>query len=205
MKISQVHVQNFRLLKNFKIDLQSDLSLVIGKNNCGKTSFLSLFEKFLIPNDPNKFSFDDFNIELQLDIKKHIQASIEEVPLGIVGIGLRLIISYDENDKLANLSPIMLDLDPDKRTVIIQFEYSLSTENKALLKKDFLEFQHEAEALLQTSLDEQKITGDDRDRILKENKAKKDVLYFLKEFHFNYFKLVVKAIEPGNENNFLDK
>ena len=42
MYLSKITVRNFRLLKNFSIDLEQDLSLVIGKNNSGKTSLLYL-------------------------------------------------------------------------------------------------------------------------------------------------------------------
>ena len=41
MKITKIIINNFRLLKNTEIDLEKDLSLIIGKNNCGKTSVLS--------------------------------------------------------------------------------------------------------------------------------------------------------------------
>jgi len=55
MKIKRIIVNNYRLLKDFAIDVEDDLSLIIGKNNTGKTSFLSLLEKFLIA-DQNHFS-----------------------------------------------------------------------------------------------------------------------------------------------------
>jgi len=35
MKINKIEINNFRLLKNLKLDLEEDLSLVIGKNNTG--------------------------------------------------------------------------------------------------------------------------------------------------------------------------
>ncbi len=38
MKITKIKVKNYRLLKNFSIDLEDELSLIIGKNNCGKTN-----------------------------------------------------------------------------------------------------------------------------------------------------------------------
>ncbi|WP_257220263.1 ATP-binding protein [Phocaeicola dorei] len=47
MKIFKIQVENFRLLKNFSLDLEDELSLVIGKNNTGKTSILSVLDKFL--------------------------------------------------------------------------------------------------------------------------------------------------------------
>lgn len=71
MKVKKIIVNNYRLLKDFTIDLEDDLSLVIGKNNCGKTSFLSLLEKFLV-NDSDNFSFEDFNLEYQQELKDDI-------------------------------------------------------------------------------------------------------------------------------------
>jgi len=59
MKIKKIKVENYRLLKDFSIDLEDELSLVIGKNNTGKTSLLSVIDKFLNQSDKNKFSYDD--------------------------------------------------------------------------------------------------------------------------------------------------
>jgi len=47
MKITKIKVDNFRLLKEFEIDIEDNLSLVIGKNNCAKTSLLTILERFL--------------------------------------------------------------------------------------------------------------------------------------------------------------
>lgn len=74
MKIFKIQVENYRLLKNFTIDLEDELSLVIGKNNTGKTSILSVMDKFLNSSEKNKFYFDDFNI----DFKNHIKELIEQ-------------------------------------------------------------------------------------------------------------------------------
>ena len=41
MHISKVNVFNYRLLNQTSVSCEKDLSLIIGKNNCGKTSFLS--------------------------------------------------------------------------------------------------------------------------------------------------------------------
>ena len=47
MKIEKIIVRNFRLLKDFSIDLEDGLSLVIGKNNVGKTSLLLILDQFI--------------------------------------------------------------------------------------------------------------------------------------------------------------
>lgn len=46
MKVKKIHIENYRMLKRIDIDLEENLSLIIGKNNCGKTSFLSILNKF---------------------------------------------------------------------------------------------------------------------------------------------------------------
>ena len=38
MKIYKIQVENFRLLKIFSIDVEDELSLVLGKNNTGVIS-----------------------------------------------------------------------------------------------------------------------------------------------------------------------
>ena len=70
MKAIRLEVESFRLLKDFSIDLEEELSLVIGKNNTGKTSILSVLDKFL--NEKSKFSYDDFNIDFRTELKELI-------------------------------------------------------------------------------------------------------------------------------------
>ena len=54
------------------MNMENELSLVIGKNNTGKTSILSILDKFLGHSERAKFTFDDFNI----DFKKVIRACL---------------------------------------------------------------------------------------------------------------------------------
>ena len=51
MVIKQIQVKNFRLLKEFTMEMEDELSLVIGKNNVGKTSLLVILDKFLNQGD----------------------------------------------------------------------------------------------------------------------------------------------------------
>ena len=45
MNISKIDINNFRLLKQTSINCEKELSLIIGKNNCGKTSLLSALSR----------------------------------------------------------------------------------------------------------------------------------------------------------------
>ena len=69
MKVFKIEIENYRLLKSFSMNLEKELSLVIGKNNTGKTSILSALDKFLGQSERNRFSFDDFNIDFKRELK----------------------------------------------------------------------------------------------------------------------------------------
>ncbi|MBN8685303.1 MAG: AAA family ATPase [Chitinophagales bacterium] len=124
MKIIKIEVENFRLLKKFSMDLEEDLSLVIGKNNTGKTSILSILDKFL--NEKSKFSYDDFNI----DFKNELEALIKSVDIPEEftpkGIKLKLFIEYNEKDDLSNVSRVLMDLDPNNNKIVLGFEYTIT-------------------------------------------------------------------------------
>ncbi|UXJ53510.1 ATP-dependent nuclease [Pseudomonas citronellolis] len=126
MKIRRIKAQNFRMLKNSMLELQPELSLLIGRNNSGKTSFLILFEKFY--SDSSNFTFDDFPIEH----RKEILDIAEDTDESNLAIRMLLEIEYSETDDLDQLSNFILDLDDSSNTVKILFECSI--DKKRLLK-----------------------------------------------------------------------
>ena len=141
MKITKIDIQNFRLLKNFSIDLEEVLSLVIGKNNTGKTSLLTVLDKFL--NDTKSFSYNDFNIDFKKDLKQIVEErTIDEENYTPKGIKLKIFIEYTETDNLANISRVLMDLDPDNNMIVLGFEYALSYENIKKLKSDYQEYKN---------------------------------------------------------------
>ena len=73
MKIGKIEVHNYRLLKNFSITLENDFSLIIGKNNTGKTSLLHILQCFL-STTTNVFNFEDFSVEFQKNIIETIES-----------------------------------------------------------------------------------------------------------------------------------
>lgn len=125
MHITRINVKNFRMLKNFSIDLEKDLSLVIGKNNVGKTSLLLVIDKFLSAD--TSFDFNDFNLDFQNEIISLIQGGkITEENFIPKSIKMQLIIKYDENDSLENIGNILLNLDSDNFYLALNFEYLMS-------------------------------------------------------------------------------
>lgn len=126
MHISKIKIRNFRLLRDTTLDLKKDISLLIGKNNTGKTSFLVLLDHFF---NSKKFQYNDF----PLSIRNDINGINNDTKIDNLSIQLIIEIQYDENDNLEDISEFMLDLDPEITTVKILFECSI--DKNLLLKK----------------------------------------------------------------------
>lgn len=183
MKIHKVKVENYRLLKNFSLNLEDELSLVIGKNNTGKTSLLIVMDKFLNDTDKQRFSFDDFNIELKEEIQDMVEK--REVDTGTykpLGIKMQLLIKYDEKDNLANLNKVMMDLDPDHYYVLLEFGFEMDYNSLIQLRSDYGAFQeNEKEKQKQDS-----------------NYKIKDLTYFLRD-NLNYFHVRQRSLSCSKE------
>ena len=175
MKITKIKVKNFRLLKEFELDLEESLSLVIGKNNCGKTSLLSILNKFIgSQSASNNFSFDDFNSELKDELKSKVEA-VDDT--GYFGISLKLFIEYNDTDDLSNIgNSVIMDLDPDNKIVVLGFEYKLDDFQK--LVNDYNAFKTKEST--------------------KPEELQKDFFYFMQINHKEYFSLYIKSIEYDN-------
>lgn len=135
MKINKIEVENFRLLKNFSIDLENELSLVIGKNNTGKTSILSVLDKFI--NEKSKFSYDDFNIDFKNELEDLIKSADVTDEFPSKGIKLKIYIEYTDTDDLSNVSRVLMDLDPDNNNIVLGFEYTVSYDDFLKIKADY--------------------------------------------------------------------
>ena len=195
MKIKKIVIKNFCLLKDIVIDIEDNLSLIIGKNNCGKTSFLRILDKFIgTGTAPKRFTFDDFNIDLKDQIKFLVENGITKssVPhfiskkdkkeilgnnfdgskINFIGISLKIFIEYDDLDDLSNIgNKVIMDLDPENTTVVLAFEYSLSEDNFKKLKTEYK--QH---------CDQKK-------------GKKKELFSYLNDKHKDYFNLSRKSLQ----------
>jgi predicted ATP-dependent endonuclease of OLD family len=185
MKISKIKVNNFRLLKQFQLDLENDLSLIIGKNNCGKTSLLAILEKFIgSKSSINSFSYDDFNVDFQKDLKGKVESDyiLTDNDLLIpMGICMKLFIEYGEDDDLTNISTVMMDLDPDNRTIVLMFEYTISKDDFDKLKESYNKYT-------------EKQTEMDKNSQNKEELAQNYFRSFMDDEYKKYFKVSIKSI-----------
>ena len=147
MKIKEIIVENFRLLKKFQLELEDDLSLLIGKNNVGKTSLLVVLDKFLNYGETKKFQYNDFNLDFRSELKKMIENDkVEQNDYKELGIRLRLLIEYNNEDDLEYISPILMDLDVANNFLGLGFDYTLSYDMYLNLREAYQTFKsHEEE------------------------------------------------------------
>lgn len=174
MKIESVQIKNFRMLQDFKMDLEDVLTLIIGKNNSGKTSFLSILQKFLSGSEP-EFSFEDFNIQAQKDILGCESTAKSPEEYLELALSLKLYISYTDADSLSDVADLILDLDETKRHLVILFEYVLTYEKYQKLVSDYNEY--------------------------KSKGIERSFEYFVSKNIKKYFSSRIKALEYENEAN----
>ena len=121
MILKKMKVKNFRLLKDFELNFKDELSLVIGKNNCGKTSALIILDKML---NSSKLMWEDINLEYQKELYEKIigfDLSEQKKVTSLEAVNLQLFIEYNDNDSYTNIQKFMMDLNPDNNTIVLEF------------------------------------------------------------------------------------
>lgn len=131
MEIKKIYVQHYRLLNDFSLELKNDLSLIVGKNNCGKTSVLSVLEKIFNKNSNRNLVWEDINLNHRREIFENIKR-VSDIPdselSSILGINLQIWIQYSESDSYQNIQGFMMDLNPENNFIILEFSYIIPTQ-----------------------------------------------------------------------------
>lgn len=139
MRIKNIKVKCFRLLADVSIDLEDDITLIVGRNNTGKTSLLEAIKIFTSGED--SLSFEDFSQssyplfkKLYVEFKKTLDVGIgeeekETIERDIIErfpkIQLQIEFTYDkEHDSLVELNEFITDLDEKRNDAcsLLSFE-----------------------------------------------------------------------------------
>lgn len=139
MKIISAKIKNFRLLFDVELNLEDETTVIVGRNNSGKTSLAELIKRFLGSDSPS-FQLEDFSSECyatfsQLFIEKldnndidesSVADSLETLRSRLPAIELHLTVQYDKNmPDFGALSPFIIDLDENCTQTIIIIKYAL--------------------------------------------------------------------------------
>lgn len=191
MRIVKTDVKNFRLLEDVCLKLDPDTTLIVGRNNSGKTSYGEIFAKFLAGKNSD-FTADDLSISAYDDLDesaklyelylKAIDDEEEEPEIlkkentykaKVPRITLDVYIEYDKKkDNLSSLSKFIKDVDSSRNDALIVCECSPER-----IDKLFQAFKKESKAY------------------------KNDIKEFIKKNFQKFYKAKLYAVDAANPNN----
>jgi len=127
MRIDKIAIENFRLLQSVEMSLERTTTLIVGRNNSGKTSITEFFVN-VIGDEPKKLRLEDFSAARREAFLTAKQLRLEGKDENIVLAALPVItatvfVSYDPAEELGALAPFVIDLDPECKIAKICIEY----------------------------------------------------------------------------------
>lgn len=130
MLLKSAKIRNFRLLADVELVLEAKSTVIVGRNNSGKTSLSEVMRRFLKEGTP-RFLLEDFSSACYDQFCAALEAfhageEEEAVRRKLPTIELRLVCTYDpKSPGLGPLAPFVIDLDPDSSTAIVILLYEL--------------------------------------------------------------------------------
>lgn len=130
MHIDKIQIKNFRLLADVELQLEDQTTVIVGRNNSGKTSLSEVIRRFLNDNGPtfqledfSNASYDSFCAALKA---KNDGKNEDEIRKLIPFIELRIYFRYDVTQPhLGSLSAFVIDLDPACNQALVVTRYEL--------------------------------------------------------------------------------
>jgi predicted ATP-dependent endonuclease of OLD family len=132
MYLKTIHVKNYRLLTDIRINLDTATTIIVGRNNTGKTSLMEIINKV---THGNELTFHDYPISCRDGFYKATENYINnkinysDFIKNISCPSIQFIVSYDfekPDQSLGSLVPFIIDTDIDTTTAIIIAEYRFS-------------------------------------------------------------------------------
>ena len=128
MKIENIAISNFRLLKTTSLSLQEKTTVIVGRNNSGKTSLTEIFRRF---SKRDRFKLEDFSLSSLPNFSEALKAKLAKEKDSIIreilpSIDMTLTVNYSENiDDYGVLSNFIIDLDENQTNTQIKISYRL--------------------------------------------------------------------------------
>ena len=130
MYIHHVEIKNFRLLADVELALEEQTTVIVGRNNSGKTSLSEVMRR-LLTDGTAAFQLEDFSIACYdgfcaaLDAR-NAKAEDNVIRSLIPSIELRLKLQYDPTQpQLGPLGPFVIDLDAACTEALVVVRYEL--------------------------------------------------------------------------------
>lgn len=137
MKLTKIEIHNYRLLQDVTINVDDKTTLIVGRNNTAKTSFMVFIDNIL---KGKSLSFNDYPLSQRsnasLLLEKYIKAELkfDELVDYFPNPSMIFTVNYSEEveeEDLGALSPFIIDVDETIQDAIIKAEYAINcTEEK---------------------------------------------------------------------------
>ncbi|WP_423459523.1 ATP-dependent nuclease [Ottowia sp. VDI28] len=129
MRLKNVAVKNFRLLQDVSLVLEGRTTVVVGRNNSGKTSLTEVMRRLLEDGSPT-FRLEDFSFGAHQAFWEALNSSLQGaeddvVRLALPTIEIRLTFEYKVDEALGSLSEFIVDLDPNCTEALVVASYGL--------------------------------------------------------------------------------
>ncbi|NOH90365.1 AAA family ATPase [Vibrio alginolyticus] len=130
MLIRKARIKNYRLLKNVELTLNDVATLIVGRNNSGKTSFAEAFRSFLSQSG-QKVRYEDFNQSSLSEFKVALGSFLaeeEEIKVRELTPSIQMELSVDYTTDAADygvLSDFIIDLNEELFETKILISYQL--------------------------------------------------------------------------------
>lgn len=175
MKLEQITIEGYRAHSKTTFSLEDDLTVVVGRNNTGKTSLVEVIDKFIGQNARNRLRTTDFAAQQRNTLSKALKdkKTEDEAEKYLPRITLNLLIGYDMSKEkeadTAVIAPYFTSLDTECKNLEVECKYA-PQDAKILWRK-----------LLAASTDE---TNIDQDKLLAliEKAGEYKVTYRAKSF-----------------------
>lgn len=126
--LEKIRVKNFRLLHDVELFLEEGTTVIVGRNNSGKTSLTEVMKRLLA--EKPSFRLEDFSFcaheqfwNVFISVKKGEDEL--EIRKKLPYIETQLVFSYLEDEMLGVLGELIVDLDPDCTQALAVVEYTL--------------------------------------------------------------------------------
>lgn len=154
MKLSEITIQNFRLLQDarMRLDTTGTTTILVGPNNSGKTSAIEALLAF-VHWPPRQLSLNDFALGCRNALAKfeqHVLAPVAPVAPVAAGVGaglgpdpnpqalpelpllsLRLKFDYDDTGPdLAVAGELLMDLEDDSSSITVEIRFAPASPEK---------------------------------------------------------------------------
>lgn len=140
MQLSKIRIKNYRLLVDAELEIDTNTTLIVGRNNTAKTSCFKCICNVL---GNSQFSFNDYPLSKRQQLYSSFDSfmlnnsNFEQLTKSIDPISVDFVVDYSQDgadDNLCALSPFIIDVDPNTTTAMIRAEYNLKFDEKRIRK-----------------------------------------------------------------------